>query len=52
MKKLMCSLVVLALAFPMTAALAQGPGSSGVLFLLIAPGARGRHGRVVREYRG
>ena len=40
MKKMMCSLVVLALAFPMTAALAQGPGSSGVLFLLIAPGAR------------
>jgi len=40
MKKMMCSLVVLALALPMTAALAQGPGSSGVLFLLIAPGAR------------
>jgi hypothetical protein len=40
MKKLMCVLVVLTLALPMTAALAQGPGSSGVLFLLIAPGAR------------
>jgi hypothetical protein len=40
MNKLMSCLVVLALAMPMTAALAQGPGSSGVLFLLIAPGAR------------
>jgi hypothetical protein len=40
MKKMMCSLVALTLALPMTAALAQGPGSSGVLFLLITPGAR------------
>jgi len=40
MKKLMGCLVALVLALPVTAALAQGPGSSGVLFLLIAPGAR------------
>ncbi|MDZ7288681.1 MAG: PorV/PorQ family protein [candidate division KSB1 bacterium] len=40
MKKLMCFIVGCVLALPMTVALAQGPGSSGVLFLLIAPGAR------------
>jgi hypothetical protein len=40
MKKLMFVLVTCTLLSPMTAALAQGPGSSGVLFLLIAPGAR------------
>ena len=36
MKKLMSFLVACALAWPMTSALAQGPGSSGVLFLLIS----------------
>ncbi|MDZ7343848.1 MAG: PorV/PorQ family protein [candidate division KSB1 bacterium] len=40
MKKLKCILAVFALIVPVSAALAQGPGSSGVLFLLIAPGAR------------
>jgi hypothetical protein len=40
MKKLMSFLVMGVLALPMTAALAQGPGSAAALFLLIAPGAR------------
>jgi len=40
MKKFISLFVAFAVALPLTAALAQGPGSSGVLFLLIAPGAR------------
>jgi hypothetical protein len=40
MKKLTCVLTACTLLAPISTTLAQGPGSSGVLFLLIAPGAR------------
>lgn len=40
MKKILALFSLCALLLPAAAALAQGPGSSGVLFLLIAPGAR------------
>ncbi len=40
MKKNLAIFSLCTLLLPATAALAQGPGSSGALFLLIAPGAR------------
>jgi len=40
MKRIVSLLTLCTMLVPMSVAFAQGPGSSGVLFLLIAPGAR------------